>query len=265
MTAKFDPWPFLIGGLGGYFLIAFYEEFLLRGGKGNRVVIDTASGLGRLAAYVSASAPSPSRRFLSHEPVVTDLPDYVVEAVEGFDDALRGEVGGYVDGGLQYEADVEDAGDRHVQELLGAGRAICGPCCLLAAPGSSGGGCVQVRVDRDQPIKAVEGKHTADGISGDREPQLGAVSNSAVVSTCQSVRAGVITRECPGQVRDQHSRAAVHYPQQLLSHLAGVGDVDVLRKRDHRLLARPPYRTPKIASGRNAEARDAAYIRVVRG
>jgi hypothetical protein len=28
---QFDPWPFLIGGLGGYLLIAFYEEFLFRG------------------------------------------------------------------------------------------------------------------------------------------------------------------------------------------------------------------------------------------
>jgi len=53
------------------------------------------------------------------------------------------------------------------------------------------------------------------------------------------IRASVIARDCRGHVRDQGGRAAVDNRQQLFADLAGVGQIDVLRKRDYRLPAGP--------------------------
>ena len=44
-----------------------------------------------------------------------------------------------------------------------------GPEIAVLSPGSERS--IQVRVDRDQTVKAVEGKHAADDISGDHQPE----------------------------------------------------------------------------------------------
>jgi len=163
------------------------------------------------------------------EQVITKVPDYVIEAAEGFGNALRGIAGGKVDGGLQDQADIEDADYHHVQQFLSPGRGIWNLGSVLARLSSGGHGCVQVGVDRDQAVEAIDAQYAADGISGDHQPQLGLVRYGTVMSTCQRVRSGVIARDCPGQIRDQYGRAAVNDPEQLLADLVGVGAVDVLR------------------------------------
>lgn len=54
------------------------------------------------------------------EYVVTDLVDGVVKALQGFGDPSPGYVVGQVDGGLQAQADIEQAIDDPVEQFLAA-------------------------------------------------------------------------------------------------------------------------------------------------
>lgn len=68
--------------------------------------------------------------------MTADFPGYIIKAVQGFGDALGGDVAGQVNSGVQAHADVTDAGKDPVQQFLGAVSVsgICG-CC----PGQVGG------------------------------------------------------------------------------------------------------------------------------
>jgi hypothetical protein len=54
--------------------------------------------------------------------VITHCPEYLIQAVESFADALPGSVARQVSDGLQAHADGEDAAGDPVQQLLGAVR-----------------------------------------------------------------------------------------------------------------------------------------------
>jgi hypothetical protein len=56
----------------------------------------------------------------------------------------------------------------------------------------------------------------------------------------------MVARQSRGHVRYQRRGAAVEDPEQFLADLAGVGHIDVLRKRNDRLPAHPPHRVSVI-------------------
>jgi len=62
----------------------------------------------------------PGRLAVLGEPVTADFPGYIIKAVQGFGDALGGDVAGQVNSGVQAHADVTDAGKDPVQQFLGA-------------------------------------------------------------------------------------------------------------------------------------------------
>ena len=129
-------------------------------------------------------------------------------------------------------------------QLATASAVPFGRCWDSWRPGS--GGRLQRRIDGDQPIEPINVKHTPDDRGGDHQPQLRAAGEGTLVGTHHSICAGMIARQSRGHVRYQRGGAAVDHREQFLADLAGVGHIDVLRKRNDRLTARPPHRVSVI-------------------
>ena len=105
-----------------------------------------------------------------------------------------------------------------------------------------GHGCLQRRVDGHQPVQAAEAEDPRDDLRGDHQPQLRAADLGPLPGADHRVRAGVVTGDGRGHVRDQRGRAAVDDRQQFLPDLPGIRCPDVLRKRHHRQLVGPLHR-----------------------
>ena len=119
-------------------------------------------------------------------------------------------------------------------------------------------GCLQGGVDGDKPVEAVVAEHPPDNLGCDHQPQIRPADNGPPVGADHGLRAGIITRDCRGHVRDQHGRAAVDDCQQFLADLASVRDVNILRERHDRLRACPPHGVDVLKHGSGPRRRRGA-------
>ena len=69
-------------------------------------------------------------------------------------------------------------------------------------------------------VEPIDAEHPLDDRGGDYQPQLRAADEGALVGAHHGLRAGVITRQGCGQVRDQRGGSAVDDRQQLFADLA---------------------------------------------